>query len=273
VVDSARRGLAKFGIGSGPEDDRRRDYDDDDDSRSNRPRHRRHSSDDYDDYARDRDYRRGGRDYDDDRSYGGRDRSRSRNRGGRASSRGSASSSDLGDSDEDEKRARKIRGKQILTTGLAAVATIHAAHNVYQSMEKRNARHKAVKEGKLSPEEAKKLKSKAILQDAASVGIAALGIKGAISELKEAREAQHLAKEWQEEKQRRHQRRLERQRQLRGASRSSNGDFDGRHRADSWSSSAPPRRSRYDDDGPRYMDGNPYSAALPAPPVGYNSRR
>jgi hypothetical protein len=74
-----------------------------------------------------------------------------------------------------------MRGKQVLTAGLAAVATIHAAHNVYQSVEKRNARHKAVKEGAMSPEEAHKLKMKARLQDAASVGIAALGIKGAVS--------------------------------------------------------------------------------------------
>ncbi|KAI1845634.1 hypothetical protein JX265_005324 [Neoarthrinium moseri] len=263
VVDTARRSLAKIGLGSGP--DEKDDYDD---SRSARGGRRRgHSPDDrYDDDYTSRGYMRGGRGddhYDDDRSArGGRRRSTSRQRGGRS---GSVSSSDLGDSDEDEKRAKKMRGKQILTTGLATVATIHAAHNVYSSMEKRNARHRAVKEGRLDPMEAKKLKSKAILQDAASVGIAAMGIKGAISELKEAREQNHQVKEWREEKSRRHERRMERLQRA-------NDDHYGRSRADNWSSSAPPRERRYYDDGPRYADGNPYSATLPAPPVGYDRR-
>ena len=87
-----------------------------------------------------------------------------------------------------------MRGKQIITTGLATVASIRAAHGVYQSMEKRKTRQKAVKAGTMSPQEAKALKSKAILEDAASVGLAALGVKGAISELKEAREQSHECK-------------------------------------------------------------------------------
>lgn len=284
VVDKARNSLARLGIGNGVDDDddrsrdrsrRRGAYDDDDEPRGSR-RSRNYDSDD-DDYYRGK--ARGGgrdRDYDDDRSTRGGARERSRSRGGdrrRGSSKGSDSDSDLGDSDEDAKRAKKMRGKQIITTGLAAVATIHAAHNVYQSMEKRNARHKAVKEGRLSPEEAKKLKSKALLQDAASVGIAALGIKGAISELKEANEMRHEMKEWKEQREERHRKRLERQKRLMNGN---NGDRDDsnydRRRADSWSPTASQRGGRYDE-GPRYTDGNPYSAALPAPPVGYSDRR
>jgi len=103
-----------------------------------------------------------------------------------------------------------MRGKQILTTGLASVATIHAAASVYQSMEKRKKRQKAVREGRLSPEEAKKLKSKAIMQDAASVGIAALGIKSAISEMKEAHELSQEAHHWKEEREVRRERRRDR---------------------------------------------------------------
>ncbi|KAK3941879.1 hypothetical protein QBC46DRAFT_90147 [Diplogelasinospora grovesii] len=270
VVDSARRGLAKMGIGNGPDDDddvrdrrdrSRRDYDDYDDASTRRGGSKRggRGKDDYDDY---------GRDHRDDRSArgSGRDRSRSRSRQRsergavtkrRDASRGSASSSDLGDSDEDEKRAKKMRGKQLITTGLAAVATIHAAHNVYQSMEKRNARHKAVKEGRLSEEEAKKLKSKALLQDAASVGIAALGIKGALSELKEARETAHEVREWKEKKAERHMRRLERQKQLANGngsrSRSRGGDGYSDNDSDYGNSNG----------GPRYNDGNPYAYALP----------
>jgi len=264
VVDSARRSLAKIGLGNGPDDDR-------ESPRGSRNNHR-HYSDDDDDRSRDRGHGRRRNDYDDDdRSHSGRNRQRDRSRGGggRDRSRG-GSDTDLGSSDEDNRKAKKMRGKQILTTGLAAVATIHAAHNVYQSMEKRNARRKAVEQGRLSEEEAKKLKSKALLQDAASVGIAALGIKGAISEMKEARETQHELKEWREEKEKRHQRRLERQ--IRSRSETS---YDDRSRTDNWASAAPRRGSRYDD-GPHYSDGNPY-AALPAPPVGrdrgYDDRR
>ncbi|KAL2129985.1 hypothetical protein VTI74DRAFT_7029 [Chaetomium olivicolor] len=263
VVDAARRRLAKVGIGNGPDDDdrdrrdrsrsrsrdRRRDYDDYDGSSRSR-RHR----DDYDDYPKDR--RR--RVYDDRGSD--RDRSRPRRRGS------SVSSSDLGDSDEDRKRSKKLRGKQIVTTGLAAVATIHAAHSVYQSMEKRHLRKKAVKEGMLSEEQAEKLKNRAILQDAAAVGIAALGIKGAISEVKEANEMRHEMREWKKEKEERHRRRLERQRQLAnsGGGGSSTEQL-GRRRADNWSSAAPAGADRYDE-GPRYVDGNPYAAMLPAGP-------
>ncbi|KAI6087073.1 hypothetical protein F4821DRAFT_118616 [Hypoxylon rubiginosum] len=265
IVDGARRSLAKIGLGNAPDDD------DDYDRSPRRSRHRSPSDDRYDDDHRSRDYMRGGRGpasedpyeaYDDEeRSIGGRPRSSSRSRGGRSSS---ASSSDLGDSDEDKKQTSKMRRKQLITTGLAAVATIHAANNVYGSMGQRDARHRAVREGKLSPEEAKKLKTKALLQDAASVGIAAMGVKGAISELKEAREQAKAIKEWKEEKQRRHDRRMERLKRA-------NSSHSGRSRADNWSSSAPPRESRYDE-GPHYTDGNPYSAALPAPPMGYDRR-
>lgn len=273
VVDKARKGLARIGLGKG-----------EDDSEYGSPRGSRRGGrydDDYDSRdGRDGRYRD---EYDDDRSYRARSRSRGNPSRSRASSRGSISSSDLGDSDEDEKHAKKMRGKQIITTGLAAVATIHAAHNVYQSMEKRNARHKAVKEGRLSPEEARKLKSKALLQDAASVGIAALGIKGAVSELKEAREMSHELAEWKQEKEHRHQRRMERlARQQKRLTYSDDDDYDDfddgatqysrRSRADRYASSVPPRVGGRYDDGPHYSDGNPYSA-LPPPPAGYSSSR
>lgn len=263
VVDKARNSLAKLGIGAGAgaaaEDYRRRDQDDFDDRGSSRGGSRRYHDDYYDEdrsYGgrddRDRDRHRGG--------GGGRDRSRSRSRrGGRSNY---TSESDLGDSDEDEKYAKKMRGKQVLTTGLATVATIHAAHEVYQSMEKRTARQKAVKEGRLSESEAKKLKTKAIMQDAASVGIAALGIKGAVEEMKEAKHLNHECREFQSEKVRRHERREERRkRRLQPGMR---------QRSDSWST---PQRIRYDDDwdhrqAPRYYDDGIYTAGPPLPPPG-----
>ena len=277
VVDKARNSLAKLGIGAGAgaaaadDDDDRRRTQDDFDGRSSSRRPRRYSDDLYDDdYRSSRGGGRGDRDYDrdyyeDDRSYRGdrRDRSRRRNKSD------AGSETDLGDSSDDEKRAKKMRGKQIITTGLAAVATIHAANGVYQSMEKRNARHKAVKEGRLSPAEAKKLKTKAMMQDAASVGLAALGVKGAIGELKEAKSMTHECQNFQQEKRIRHQKREERRK--RAMSMSTNGT---RQRADSWAAPNRRRNNDYysdeeDDYEPRYLDGNPYrSNTLPAPPVG-----
>ncbi|VUC36173.1 unnamed protein product [Clonostachys rosea] len=196
VVDKARNSLAKLGIGNGADDDRRQTQDDFDDRGSRRSRR---YSDEYDD-----DYRSNrGRDYYDDR-----DRSyRSRHGGDQHYD------SDLGDSDEDEKKHKKMRGKSMLMSGLAAVATIHAAHSIYKGVEKREARQTAVREGKLSTEEAEKLKNKALLQDAASVGLAALGIKGAISEFKEAKELTHECHEFKKQKAERHQKRIEAKKQ------------------------------------------------------------
>lgn len=230
VVDSARRSLAKLGIGDGPDD--ASEYGG---SRSSR-RRRRYSDESDDDYRRpsrreadDRRYRYED-DYEDDRSYRPRRSRRDRSVGG--------SESDLGDSSDDERHGRKMRGKQIITTGLATIASIHAAHGVYQSMGKRKTRQKAVKAGTMSPNQARALKSKAILEDAASVGLAALGVQGAISELKEAKEQSHECKLWKIEKQQRHDRRVERQRQIRDGYR--------RRRVENWESpSAPqPIRSR-----------------------------
>lgn len=90
VVDSARRHLARVGIGNGPDDD---DHD------RSRSRDRRRDYDDYDDGGRSRRRRDSYDDYDDDRSY----RSRPRRRGS------VSSYDDLGDSDEDRKRSRKLR--------------------------------------------------------------------------------------------------------------------------------------------------------------------
>jgi hypothetical protein len=262
VVDGARRSLAKLGIGGGPKDE---DDSDHENSRYGSSRRRQHTDNDYDDDHRGSSRREKSRDrgsyHDDrdDRSYRG-----SRSKGSRSDA---ASETDLGDTDEDEKRHKKLKGKQILTTGLAAVATIHASHEVYESMERRKARKKAVREGRLSVKDAKMLKTKAILQDAASVGVAALGIKGAVTEFKHARQLQQQCKEFREEKKLRHERRLERLKRANSLPR---------RRADNWSTPNSPRPDRYDsdygDDDGYYTDGNPYAATPPAPSVGYDRR-
>ena len=98
------------------------------------------------------------------------------------------SDSDLGSSSGEEKERKKSTGKQLLTAGLATIATIHAAHSVYQSAEKHDLREKELRKGEITEAEAKKQRNRGYLQDAASVGIAALGIKGAMSEWLEAKE-------------------------------------------------------------------------------------
>ena len=122
----------------------------------------------------------------------------------------SSSSSDAGSSSEDERRIKKARGKEFLTAGLAAVATIHAAQGVYKSMEARDKRHEEVAKGEMSPQEARKLRNKARLQDAAAIAIAGLGIKGAYSEWQEVQEHRHELAEEQKEKERRHEKRVRR---------------------------------------------------------------
>ena len=105
----------------------------------------------------------------------------SKNKNGERSQSSSSSSTDV------DVRRKRMRGKELLTAGLATVATIHAAHGVYSSMEAHERRHKLVQEGEMSPNEARKKQTKAWVQDAAAVGIAALGIKGAFSEWKRGR--------------------------------------------------------------------------------------
>ncbi|KAL8717227.1 MAG: hypothetical protein Q9225_005512 [Loekoesia sp. 1 TL-2023] len=176
--------------------------------------------------------------------------------------RGGSSSSDDDISSSEEERTRKKMGrKELITAGLASVATIHAAHSVYSSIEARSKRQKEVMEGKLAPEEARKLKNKARLQDAASVGIAALGIKGAISEWKEMQEQRHECLEFDEKRKERHEKRLRKQQErlrLINSPQYTTSEPDlGRQNY------APPG-------GMRYQDDNPYHAGgfAPPPPMG-----
>jgi hypothetical protein len=165
------------------------------------------------------------------------------------------SDSDLGSSSDDKRERKKARGTQLITAGLATVATIHAAHNVYQSMEKRDERHRAVAEGDITQQQAKKEKNKARLQDAASIGIAALGIKGAMSEWKEMKEKRHEVSELKEKQ--------ERHRQKREARRLKRQQMGYQEK---YSGSAPALSSQgagYTPTGPTYFDGNPYATARP----------
>ena len=233
-VDGA---MAKLGLGNPKEHDPKF-------AEGRDSRRRRYSSDD-DDYYR-------------SRPRGGGAEEQSRPRGGGAEDqqlqkKKNSSDSDDTDhysSDNEVKKQRKIRNKALLTGGLATVATIHAIANVHGSMEKGKERHKKVAEGKMSVEEARKKKSKALLQDAASVGIAAIGIKSAASEwkeLKEKREEYNNSCHRLEEK-----REHRRQKLLRSKSNSqSDGDL----------------QSRYEyEDTYYYRDDNPYNTGVMSPP-------
>jgi polyhydroxyalkanoate synthesis regulator phasin len=152
--------------------------------------------------------------------------------------------------------------KEYLTAGLASVATIHAANSIYKSIDARKKRNKLVKKGEMSPEEARKLKNKGRLQEAAAVGIAALGIKGAVSEWKEMQEQREKYREFERKQAERHEKRLKRLEEHLASDHHRHSDSDIHHH--SYNGGV-----RYDD-GPRYIDGNPYQSmnALPPPPIG-----
>jgi len=170
---------------------------------------------------------------------------------GRSSSSSSVSTTDL------ENQRRKTRTKELLTAGLASVATIHAAHGVYNSMVASEKRHKLVMEGEMSPEEARKRKSKNVLQDVAAVGIAALGIKSAFEEWKEMNESRREKHEL-EQKRRRHKKQRERRlKEMQEGGGIMAGGYGG-------------NGGNYSQ-GPGYGDSNPYhaySGNLPHPPIG-----
>lgn len=120
----------------------------------------------------------------------------------------STSTSDLCSSSEDERRLKKMRGKEYLTAGLAAVATIHAAKGLFSSLEARDKRYEELRKGEITAEDAKRKKNKARLQDVAAIGIAALGIKGAYSEWQEVQESRQELRQQKEERKRRHEKRV-----------------------------------------------------------------
>lgn len=231
VTDYINKGLASLGLEEGGEKSRhRRSARDDhsDDERDSprryddrRRRHRRRArSPDYSDDDRDSDYSpprysRRGRD---SRDVGHHNppmqstKSRAEGEEGRDwTDNSSNDDSDLGDSSDEKGRRKKLRRGTVLATGLASVATIHAAHSVYSGVEKRRKRTKQLEEGKITPEEARKRRLRANLGDAASVGIAALGIRSAVEEWKEVeekrKESSNFQRQCQERAEKRHRRR------------------------------------------------------------------
>ncbi|PLB43869.1 hypothetical protein P170DRAFT_430878 [Aspergillus steynii IBT 23096] len=96
--------------------------------------------------------------------------------------------SDPGNSTDEEKQKKKLTRQTLMATGLATVASIHAAHSVHSSMEQHHKRMEMVKDGEMSPEEARRRRIKGNVVDAASIGLAAMGINGALEEWKNVNE-------------------------------------------------------------------------------------
>lgn len=235
VSEYISKGMAALGLEGGGDDRRRersrsrnRDYERSSSRRRGSKRYDSYSDSDGDDSEyRSRGSRRGGgRDSRDVGRYrsigrnpppnqtrsaprGGPDRAASTRSRGRSSSE---SDSDLGDSSDEKEKHKKMKRDMLVTSGLATVATIHAAHNVHQGIEKRKKRLQALEEGKITAEEARKRRIKANTLDAASIGLAALGIKGAYSEWQEVNEKRKEHREFQDECSHRHERRLRRAR-------------------------------------------------------------
>jgi hypothetical protein len=118
-------------------------------------------------------------------------------------------------------------------------------------------RRKLVGEGEMSPEEARKRKSKNMLQDAAAVGIAALGIKSAFSEWKEMNEQRHVVHELEAKRRKRRKQRERREREARQNAFGMNGlanQYSAYHVAQPYPTT--------------YADANPYSTGVPPPPIG-----
>lgn len=136
-----------------------------------------------------------------------------------------------------------MKGKEYLSAGLAAVATIHAAHGLISSMEARDKRHMELMKGEITPKEARAKRNKLRLQDAASIGIAALGIKGAYSEWQEVQESRKEIKKQNEERKERHEKRVKRAEKEARKAREAGGrgygggdDYRGRDRRDGYRS-------------------------------------
>ena len=142
-------------------------------------------------------------------------------------------------------------------------------HSVYQSAEKHDIREKELRKGEISKAEARKQRNRGYLQDAASVGIAALGIKGAISEWMEAKEhREEHRKEKEKFMRHRAKRAARREKQLMMARPYQQSGFSDSMpnlstTGNGYYGPPPPGAAPYSAaprTGPTYYDGNPFAA-------------
>ncbi|MCJ1478082.1 hypothetical protein MMC13_006757 [Lambiella insularis] len=93
-------------------------------------------------------------------------------------------------SENEEEKAKKLRNKKLLYTGLAGITTIAAANNIYQSTKAHEARRKAKAENRdfsdAALADARKQRNKAVMLDLFSVGVAAVCVNNAVNGWKKA---------------------------------------------------------------------------------------
>lgn len=278
VQDYITQGMAVLGLGE--EDDHDRDdrsRDDRDDRRESRghrgdrerddrgngekdDRERRHRRDRYDDFTDSdedsEDYKRDSR-----RGKSSKDVSRTRPLNGKKippsnscdanenDQYHSQGDSDLGDSSDERKKRKKMKRDVLVTSGMASVATIHAAHAIYGSVGKRKHRMHQLREGEITEEEARKRRIKANTMDAVTIGLAAIGIKGAYDEWKEVIEKRKENNHFEEEC---HQRAMKRERR-----REQNSNSPKRNRVPDEIESATSADGQKEH-SPSYRDENPH---------------
>ncbi|QSS60768.1 hypothetical protein I7I51_05571, partial [Histoplasma capsulatum] len=93
--------------------------------------------------------------------------------------------------DEEKRTHRKLRRREIVTTGFPTLATVHASHAIVKSLKKREERKAQFRQGEIISDEARRQRTKNNLKDVASIAVAAIGSKSAVDERRDA--AHHRA--------------------------------------------------------------------------------
>jgi hypothetical protein len=186
-------------------------------------------------------------------------------------------------SSEDEHQEEKKKRDKLITGGIATIATLNAAANVYNSMKMREARSKQLADGQITKDEAKRQRYKHHLQDAAAIGVSAICVKGAYAKWQQTTEKHREHRDHKKERQERSEKRLrlEAQRRMRSGSEENalsyaNGDSvqhqrPAYHRA--YSRSLDDVRPDYNPQYPQYPQYSPYQQQYPKYQRDYGRRR
>jgi hypothetical protein len=101
----------------------------------------------------------------------------------------SDSDSDLGSTTDEEESLKKLWKRELLTTGFATLAAVHAGHNISKSLKKHREGNKQLHKDETGSEKGQwGQRMENNLRDVASAGLAALGIRNALKEWQEAAE-------------------------------------------------------------------------------------
>ncbi|KAI4180241.1 MAG: hypothetical protein L6R41_007359 [Letrouitia leprolyta] len=109
-------------------------------------------------------------------------------------------------SSDEERERTKVRNKTLLTGCLAAITTVAAGNNIYQSTKAHQARKFQIEDGKMTRDEEREMKKKGVKLDLMSLGVAAVCLNNAKNGWKrlESQRAEARKVAEKEEKERRH---------------------------------------------------------------------